>query len=153
MGPRLNPYDEAPDAMKAMLSLDGFVRKRGIDEQLYWLVKIRASQINGCAYCIHMHTREGRAAGISEDRMHLLPAWRESPLYSAKERAALAWTESLTLLPETGAPDDVFEALRAEFGPKEIVDLTLLIGTINVWNRIAVGFRSLHPVSTDTSNR
>ncbi|BCH31093.1 alkyl hydroperoxide reductase AhpD [Mesorhizobium sp. L-8-10] len=153
MGPRLNPYDEAPDAMKAMLSLDGFVRKRGIDEQLYWLVKIRASQINGCAYCIHMHTREGRAAGISEDRMHLLPAWRESPLYSAKERAALAWTESLTLLPQTGAPDDVFEALRAEFGPKEIVDLTLLIGTINVWNRIAVGFRSLHPVSTDTSNR
>ncbi|MGO4835934.1 carboxymuconolactone decarboxylase family protein [Rhizobiaceae sp. 2RAB30] len=152
MGPRLNPFEAAPDAMKAMLALDGTVRKLGIDEQLYWLVKIRASQINGCAYCIHMHTREGRAAGISEDRMHLLSAWRESPLYSAKERAALAWTDALTLLPETGAPDDVFKALQAEFGPKEIVDLTVLIGTINVWNRIAVGFRSLHPVSTEASH-
>lgn len=152
MGPRLNPFEAAPDAMKAMLALDGSVRKLGIDEQLYWLVKIRASQINGCAYCIHMHTREGRAAGISEDRMHLLSAWRESPLYSAKERAALAWTDALTLLPETGAPDDVFKALQVEFGPKEIVDLTVLIGTINVWNRIAVGFRSLHPVSTEANH-
>ena len=135
-----------------MYELEKYLSGCGLEHKLIHLVKMRASQINGCAYCIHMHTREGRAAGISEDRMHLLAAWPESPLYSAKERAALAWTDALTLLPETGAPDDVFKALQAEFDPKEIVDLTLLIGTINIWNRIAVGFRSLHPVSTETSH-
>jgi AhpD family alkylhydroperoxidase len=110
------------------------------------LVKIRASQINGCARCLHMHTADARKHGETEERLYLLYTWRESPLYSERERAALAWTEALTLVSETRAPDDVYRTLRANFTEEEQVTLTLLIVAINGWNRIQVGFRAVHPV-------
>ena len=109
-------------------------------------MKTRASQINGCAFCIHMHTREARGRGETEERLYLLDAWRESPLYSERERAALAWTEAITLIHETHAPDEVYEEVRRHFSEQELVDLTLAIATINVWNRMAISFRSVHPV-------
>ena len=111
------------------------------------LVKIRASQINGCAFCLHMHTASAREHGETEERLYLLDAWRESPLYSERERAALAWTEALTLVAETRAPDEDYHALQAQFTEEEQVKLTLLIVAINGWNRIQVGFRGVHPVT------
>lgn len=147
MKPRLNHFQAAPGALKAMLALENYVRSSGLEHSLYELVKIRASQINGCAFCLEMHTREARAAGETEARLHLLAAWRESPLYSARERAALAWTEALTLVAETHAPDDVFAEARAHFSEQELVHLTLAIGVINTWNRLAIGFRAVHPVA------
>lgn len=147
MQARLNPYTAAPEAIQAMRALEDYVKDCGLETSLIELVKTRASQINGCAFCVHMHTRDARAAGESEERLYLLSAWRESPLYSARERAALAWTESLTLVAQTHAPDADYEAARAAFGEEELVKLTLLIGAINVWNRIAIGFRSIHPTA------
>jgi AhpD family alkylhydroperoxidase len=146
MKPRLNPQQAAPETMKAMIALEDHLVKSGLETSLYHLVKTRASQINGCAYCIHMHTRDARTHGETEERLYLLNAWRESPLYSERERAALAWTEALTLIAETHAPDNVFDAVRKHFSDDEIVKLTVLIGTINAWNRIAISFRSVHPV-------
>jgi AhpD family alkylhydroperoxidase len=146
MKPRLNPYALAPALLQGMIDLEGKIRESGLEHSLIGLVKTRASQINGCAFCIHMHTRECRAAGESEERLYLLDAWRESPLYTARERAALAWTEALTLISQTHAPDEDYAALQAEFRPEEQVKLTLLIGMINAWNRLAIGFRSVHPV-------
>lgn len=147
MKSRIDPYTAGPDAMKAMLALETYVQNAGLEYALVELVKTRASQINGCAYCIHMHTRDARAAGETEERLYLLDAWRESSLYSARERAALAWTESLTLVSQTHAPDPDYEAAMHHFSEKELVDLTLLVCAINSWNRIAIGFRSQHPVS------
>lgn len=147
MKPRLNHFQAAPGALQAMLALENYVRSSGLEHSLYELVKIRASQINGCAFCLEMHTREARAAGETEARLHLLAAWRESPLYSVRERAALAWTEALTLVAETHAPDDVFAEARAHFSEQELVHLTLAIGVINTWNRLAIGFRAVHPVA------
>jgi AhpD family alkylhydroperoxidase len=147
---RLNFYTAAPDAVKAMLRLEDYVRDCGLEHSLIHLVKTRASQINGCAFCIHMHTRDARAAGESEERLYLLSAWRESPLYTLRERAALAWTESLTLIAETNAPDEDYEDVHRHFAEDELVKLTLLIGAINVWNRLCVGFRSIHPVDNGT---
>src|SRR5690606_9415494 len=135
-----------PAAMNAMLAFEKAMRTSGLEHALIELVKTRASQINGCAYCIHMHTRDARAHGETEERLYLLSAWRESPLFTERERAALAWTEALTLIAQTGAPDEDYERLQSQFSPEEQVKLTLLIGAINVWNRIAVGFRSVHPV-------
>jgi AhpD family alkylhydroperoxidase len=146
MKPRLNPYQAAPETIQAMVALEDHLVKSGLETSLFHLVKTRASQINGCAFCIHMHTKDARAHGETEERLYLLNAWRESPLYSDRERAALAWTEALTLISETHAPDDVFAALKAHFGDDEIVKLTVLIGAINTWNRIAIGFRAVHPV-------
>jgi AhpD family alkylhydroperoxidase len=145
MKPRLNPWEAAADAMKAMGALESYVQGSGLERSLIELVKIRASQINGCAYCIHMHTRDARGHGETEERIYLLDAWRESPLYTDRERAALAWTEAVTLISETHAPDDVYDELRRHFDEGEIVKLTLLVGTINAWNRISIGFRSVHP--------
>jgi len=119
----------------------------GLEDSLMELVKIRASQINGCAFCLHMHTAEARKKGETEERLFLLDAWRESPLYSARERAALAWTEALTLVAETRASDEAYEALQAQFSEEEQVKLTLLIVAINGWNRVQVGFRGVHPVA------
>lgn len=149
MKPRLLPFDFAAEPMQAMLALEKAVAESGLEYSLYELVRIRASQINGCAYCIHMHTRAARQAGETEERIYLVSAWRESPLFTPRERAALAWTEALTLLSETGAPDDVFDALKDHFTDEEIVNLSMAINVINVWNRIAVGFRSVHPVKAD----
>ena len=145
MKPRLNPYQAAPDAIKALTALESYVQNCGLDHSLIDLVKTRASQINGCAFCIHMHTREARAHGETEERLYLLDAWRESPLYSERERAALAWTEAVTLVSQTHVPDAVYEEVSGQFAPDEIVKLTLLIATINAWNRIAISFRSIHP--------
>jgi AhpD family alkylhydroperoxidase len=148
MNPRLNPYTVEPELMKAMLNLSEKVESSGLEKRLLELVKIRASQINGCAFCIHMHTRDARAHGETEERIYLLDAWRESPLYTDRERAALGWTEALTLVSQTHAPDADYEALRAHFSKEEVVKLTLAISTINAWNRIAIGFRSIHPVAS-----
>lgn len=144
--PRLNPFTAAPTAMKAMLDLENQVKASGLEMSLIHLVKTRASQINGCAFCIHMHTREARADGETEERLYLLDAWRESPLYSDRERAALAWTEALTLVAQTRAPDEDYALLKAHFSDEEQVKLTLAISAINAWNRFAIGFRSIHPV-------
>lgn len=147
MQSRLDFASASPEGLKAMLGLERFVQGCGLEKSLIELVKTRASQINGCAYCIHMHTADARAAGETEARLYLLPAWRESPLYTPRERAALAWTEALTLISETGAPDADHAQMAAEFTEAEQVNLTLLIGAINVWNRLAVGFRAVHPVA------
>lgn len=131
-----------PAATRAMVGLEEAVAAAGLEPGLLELVKMRASQLNGCAYCLDMHSKDARARGEDEQRLHVLPAWREAPFYTERERAALAWCEALTLLPQTGAPDDIYEQLRAEFGEKEIIALTLAIVAINGWNRFAVGFRS-----------
>jgi AhpD family alkylhydroperoxidase len=146
MTPRLNPFTAAPAAMKLWLDWSTGIQKSGLEDSLLELVKIRASQINGCARCLHMHTTDARKHGETEERLYLLDAWRESPLYSERERAALAWTEALTLVSETHAPDDVYRAVQAQFTEEEQVTLTLLIVAINGWNRIQVGFRAVHPV-------
>ena len=146
MKPRMNFFKAAPDTIKALVAVEDQIKASGLEGSLIELVKTRASQINGCAYCIDMHTTDARKHGESEQRLYLLSAWRESPLYTERERAALAWTEALTLISETHAPDDVYEAMRAQFSEAEAVNLTVLIGAINAWNRVAIGFRSVHPV-------
>ena len=146
MTPRLNPFAAAPAPMQSWLAFGKEILESRLEKSLMELVKIRASQINGCAVCLHMHTADARKHGETEERLYLLDAWRESPLYSERERAALAWTEALTLVSESHAPDDVYEALQAQFTEEERVTLTLLIVAINGWNRIQVGFRAVHPV-------
>lgn len=146
MTPRLNPFAAAPALMTSWLDFGEGLRGKGLEESLMELVKIRASQVNGCAFCLHMHTTDARMAGETEERIYLLDAWRESPLYTERERAALAWTETLTKVSETHAPDDDYEALKAHFSESEQVALTLLVVAINGWNRIQVGFRGVHPV-------
>src|SRR5690349_17977429 len=128
MKARLIPYEVAPGALKPMIDLEKSLKNSGLEHSLIELVKTRASQINGCAYCIHMHTKDARASGETEERLYLLSAWRESPLYSERERAALAWTEALTLISETHAPDADYEALRKHFNETETTNLTALIG-------------------------
>ena len=142
---RLNPYQAAPEAMNAMLALETYVQQCGLEPALIDLVKTRASQINGCAYCIYMHTREARNRGESEERLYLLDAWHESSLYTDRERAALAWTDAVTRVAETHVPDAVYETVREQFAEDELVKLTLLVSTINAWNRLAISFRSAHP--------
>ena len=147
MTPRLNAFAAAPAPMKSWLHFSRGLLENGLEESLTHLVEIRASQINGCAFCLDMHTADARKRGETEQRLYLIDAWRDSPLYSDRERAALAWTEALTLLHETRAPDDVYQALKAQFSEEEQVKLTLLIVAINGWNRINVGFRVVHPVA------
>ncbi|MES1973189.1 MAG: carboxymuconolactone decarboxylase family protein [Pseudomonadota bacterium] len=147
MTPRLRtPHLLAPESVKAMMALEASFETGSLEPTLKELVRLRASQINGCAFCIHMHSTDLRKAGESEMRLYMLPAWRESSLYSERERAALGWTEALTRLAETGAPDADYDPVQAHFSEAEQVQLTLLIGAINVWNRLQVGFRSPHPV-------
>jgi AhpD family alkylhydroperoxidase len=146
MTPRLNPFAAAPAPMRSWLDFGKGILQSGLEDSLMELVKIRASQINGCAFCLHMHTADARKHGETEERLYLLDAWRESPLYSERERAALAWTEALTLVSETHAPDHAYQALQVQFTEEEQVKLTLLIVAINGWNRIQVGFRAIHPV-------
>ncbi|MDO9433784.1 MAG: carboxymuconolactone decarboxylase family protein [Phenylobacterium sp.] len=145
MSARLNPFAAAPEMIAAMTAFETAVASSGLEHSLIELVKTRASQINGCAFCLHMHTRDARAAGESEERLHLLAAWWESSLFTPREKAALTWTESLTLIAQTRAPDADYAIMREEFDEAEAVKLTMLIGAINVWNRLAVGFRSQHP--------
>jgi AhpD family alkylhydroperoxidase len=141
--PRLKYVKAAPSAYQAMATLQQFVDQCGLERGLLELVKLRASQINGCAYCIDMHTKDARAEGETEQRLYLLDAWRESPFYSDRERAALAWTEALTLVSQTHAPDDVYEQARQHFSEEEVVNLTMAIVAINGWNRLSIGFRAV----------
>ena len=146
MTPRIaNAFRLIPAGYKAVAAAEASIKESSLEKKLLHLVKLRASQINHCAYCIHMHTTEARAQGETEMRLYMLNAWRESPLYSERERAALAWTEALTLVADTNAPDEVYEELKAHFNEVEQVNLTLQIGTINLWNRLQVGFRAAHP--------
>jgi len=140
MSNRLDWYKLSPDAFKAMLGLEQALEKSGLELSLLELVRLRASQLNGCAYCVNMHANDARKAGETEQRLQCLSVWRETGFFTPRERAALAWTESLTLLSQQGAPQAQFEALREQFTDKEVVDLTLAIGTINAWNRFGVGF-------------
>jgi AhpD family alkylhydroperoxidase len=143
MEARLDPRKAAPEGMEAMSNLHAYVRKCGLDHKLLELVKLRASQINGCAWCMDMHSKELRAAGEDEQRLHLLSAWRECPCYTERERAALAWTEALTLLAQSNVPDDVFALARSQFSEQDLVKLTLAIVAINGANRINVAFRTV----------
>ena len=141
MQARIDTKRIRPDAYKAMRSLQAYVDGSGLDRHLQGLVTVRASQINGCAFCLHMHLRDARKGGESQERLDLISAWREAPVFSARERAALAWTEAVTLLADTHVPDDVYEAARAEFSEPELVDLTMAVVAINGWNRLMVAFR------------
>ncbi|CEG07336.1 alkylhydroperoxidase AhpD family core domain protein [Afipia felis] len=146
MTARLNdPYKLAPEAIKAMLALEAAIKGSTLEQSLIELVKMRASQINGCAFCLHMHSTDARKAGETEMRLYLLNAWRESSLYTPRERAALGWTDALTLIAQTGAPDADWDEVKAHFNEAEQVNLTLLIGAINSWNRFAIGLRMQHP--------
>ena len=144
---RLNAYEFAPAGMKTLQAVEAYLQKTTLGPQLIELVKMRASQINGCAYCLDSHSKILRKGGETEQRIYLLNAWRESPLYSPRERAALAWTEALTLISETHAPDEVYEEVCRQFEKKEVVDLTTLIGMINLWNRLAISLRYEHPTA------
>src|SRR6266496_2871779 len=128
-------------AYKAMYGLEHYIQQSSLEHSLLHLVKTRASMINGCAYCIDMHTKDARAAGESEQRLYGLVAWREAPYYTERERAALAWTEALTLIAGNHVTDELYEQARRQFGEQELVDLTLAVVTINAWNRIAISFR------------
>jgi len=139
-----NAFALAPDAIKAMYALEGAIKHSGLEASLLHLVKMRASQINHCAFCIEMHSREARAQGESELRLYMLSAWRESPLFTERERAALTWTESLTLVADSNATDADFAVVDAAFTQAEIVYLSMAIAAINAWNRLQVGFRAPH---------
>ena len=146
MEQRLDANAAAPAAMKAVLGVEAYIRGCGLEPALIDLVKMRASQINGCAFCLDMHSHDARQHGETEQRLYVLDAWREVPFYSPRERAALAWTEALTRIAETHAPDEDYAELRRNFSEREMVDLTTLIGLINLWNRLAIGFRNQPPV-------
>ena len=141
METRIDYGKAAPGAVQAMYKLQKYVDESGLEHSLIELVKTRVSQINGCAFCIDMHTKDARAAGETEQRLYGLSAWREAPYYSERERAALAWAEALTLVADTRqVPDAIYDEVKAQFGDRELVDLTLAICSINSWNRLAVGF-------------
>ncbi|MDP5215808.1 carboxymuconolactone decarboxylase family protein [Ruegeria sp. 2205SS24-7] len=144
MEPRLKYWAEAPELIKAFVALNDTIEGSGLDKTLMHLVKLRASQINGCAFCIDMHTREARADGETEQRLYLVSAWHDSFLYSDRERAALQWTEALTRLADHAPDDALFAATQAQFPGEEIVKLTAIITMINTWNRLSVAFRAVH---------
>jgi AhpD family alkylhydroperoxidase len=143
MNPRIDFLKISPKAVQAMLGLQNYVNACGLEHSLMELVKMRASQINHCAYCLDMHSKDMRAAGETEQRIYLLNAWREAPFYSDRERAALEWTEALTLVHETEVPDSAYEVVRKQFSEEEIVNLSLAIVAINGWNRLCVGLRAV----------
>ena len=143
MEPRIAYNKYSPNALHAMYALEKHLKSSTIEEKLLHLIKLRASQINGCAYCIDMHSIDARALGDTEQRLYALNAWRETPFFTPRERAALEWTESLTLVSQTHVPDDVYEAARKEFTENELVDLTYAVATINAWNRLAISMRAV----------
>src|SRR5947207_932687 len=141
MQPRIDFTKFAKEAQRAMLGLEKYIGESGLDHKLIHLMKLRASQINGCAYCIDMHSKDARSLGETEQRLYALDAWRETPFYTERERAALAWTEALTLVSETHVPDAVYQQARKHFSEKELVDLTVATIAINSWNRASIAFR------------
>ena len=142
MQQRLSYSKVSPEGTDILQKLERYVKSSGLEADLLELVKLRASQINGCAYCIDMHTKDARTHGESEQRLYGVSAWHEAPFYNERERAALAWTESVTLVGETHVPDDVYAEARKFFSEKELVDLTFAIIAINSWNRLAISFRT-----------
>ncbi|SRR5579883_1014532 len=152
MKPRMNFFQAAPDTVNALMALENQVASSGLEQSLIELVKTRGSQINGCAYCINMHTQDARKHGETEQRLYLLNAWRGAPAYTDRERAALAWTEAVTLISDTHAPEDVYQEIRAHFSEAETVNLTMLIATINAWNRLAISFRAMPPVKAKAAS-
>lgn len=154
MKQRLDYSKAAPEGVEILRQLEHYLKKAGLEPDLMELVKLRASQINGCAYCIDMHTKDARSHGESEQRLYGVSAWRETPFYSERERAALAWTESVTRISESQVPEEFFQQVKQHFTEKELVDLTLAVIAINSWNRLAISFRTQvgsyqpdHPVS------
>lgn len=143
MEQRLDFYKASPEAMKALMALEIAVSKLGIEPALQELVRLRASQINGCAFCVDLHTSDARKKGETERRLYAVSVWRETPFFTPRERAALAWTEAVTRVADTHVPDADYEALLAHFNEMESVNLTLAIGLINTWNRLAIGFRKM----------
>ena len=142
MSERINYAKVTPEGYRAMSGLERYVRGSGLEPSLLELVKLRASQINGCAYCIDMHWKDARARGESEQRLYGLMAWRESPYYTERERAALAWTEAVTLIADSHVPDELYEEVRQYFNETELVNLTFALVAINGWNRLAISFRT-----------
>ena len=142
MSTRIDVTKIAPEAFRAMFGLERYVRDSGLEPSLLHLIKMRASQINGCAYCLDMHSKDARAAGETEQRLYVLNAWREAPFYTERERAALAWTEALTLISENHVPDEIYNEVRQHFSEKELADLSLAVVAINGWNRLSISFRA-----------
>lgn len=140
MTARLNYDRVAPKAMHAMLSMEQYVRGTGLEKSLIELVKMRASYINGCAYCVDMHSKDARVAGETEQRLYAIPVWRETPFFTPRERAALAWTEAVTLIGQHGVSDELFAEAREHFEEGELVELTMAVIVIGGWNRLAIGF-------------
>ena len=132
----------APDALRAQLGLESYIHKSGLEESLMNLMKLRASYINGCAYCIDMHTKEARLAGETEQRLYAIPVWRETPFFTPRERVALAWAEAVTEISKGGVSDELRDAARAQFTEKELVDLTMVVVAINGWNRLSITFHT-----------
>ena len=157
MKQRLNYLEVGPGALKAMYGLETYLAQCGLETSLLHLLKLRVSQINGCAYCIDMHSKDLRSAGETEQRLYLLDAWREAPFYSERERAALAWAEAVTLVTEGHVPDEVYEQTREQFGEAELVNLTLAVVAINGWNRLSIAFRitpgSYRPAAAPAATR
>lgn len=143
MEQRLDYFKIAPEGLKGMLELEKYVSGSGLDKTIFELVKTRASQINGCAYCLDMHTKDARKAGETEQRLYALSAWKETPFYTEKERVALEWTEALTLISANEVPDSLYKSVREYFEEKELVALTMAIVAINGWNRLAIAFRTV----------
>ena len=143
MKTRMNYYAKAPELLKQMTALNTAVEQSGLDHKIIHLVRLRASQINGCAFCVDMHVKEGRRDGETEQRLHLVSAWRESPLFTDRERAALEWTEALTLVADTHVADEIYERVAAHFKEAELVALTFAVVVINSWNRLSISFRPL----------
>ncbi len=143
MQPRIEYMKVAPEGMKALRGLEAYLAECGLEPSLLDLIKTRASQINGCAYCLDMHTKDARKGGESEQRLYALSAWRETPFYTERERVALAWTEAVTLITSGHVPDELYEEVRQHFPEEELVDLTLAVVAINSWNRLAISFRTV----------
>ena len=143
MSERLDFYTASPEAVKAQMAVEVAIGKMGLELSLLELIRLRSSQLNGCAFCVDMHTTDARKAGETERRLHAVAVWRETPFFSERERAALAWTEALTLLSTSHAPDADYALMKAHFSDKEMVNVTLAISSINSWNRLAVGFRKM----------
>lgn len=142
MEQRINGVEKAKGAMKAMFGISAYLAKSPVEQKLFHLLEFRVSQINGCAYCLDMHSKDLRHDGEPEQRLYMLPAWRESPIYTDRERAALAWAEALTLITEGHVPDEVYDEARRQFSEEKLIDLTMAVTAVNSWNRINIAFRT-----------
>lgn len=146
MKPRMDFYSQAPELTKGLVALNKAVDGCGLEKSLLHLIKLRASQINGCSYCVEMHSREARADGETEQRLYLVSAWKESPLFTERERAAFAWVEAVTKIADAGVPDELYEKALMHFSGEELVKLTVATSMINTWNRLCVSFHAIHPM-------